>query len=405
MNPDPISGERTVLNTDLQSLPSAQGIAGNATSQPLLNPRLPAPELERWQALFMGAPKLTGYVWLATSGSGGRRKLVALSEAALKVSADAVNRHLQATGQDVWLLTLPDFHVGGLSLLRRAELSNSRVARMTEWNAAAFVETCEREGVTLASLVSAQVFDCVRAGLRAPKSLRAILVGGGGLSPGLYHSARALGWPLLPTYGMTEAGSQVATAQLASLEHEAFPALTVLPHIEARVSENGCIAVKGPSLLTGYVTEGENGEPTFIDPKDAGGWYQTEDRGEIRALKNGEHSLIIEGRTTDMVKVGGETVSLPRLEHELEDCLRTFGSALAAELTLCAAPDERLGRAIVLVASYKVPTAALERIRSAFDSRVAPFERIRRVERIESVPRSSLGKVLRADLGRALKFH
>lgn len=392
------------MNLDSSPQTSVEEASVSPDVQPLLNPRLPAPELERWQKLFAGAPKLDDHVWLATSGSGGRRKLVALGNEALRISADAVNRHLEATAKDVWLLTLPDFHVGGLSLLRRAELSASRVARMPEWNAANFVETCEREGVTLSSLVSAQVFDCVRAGLRAPKSMRAVLVGGGGLSPGLYHSARALGWPLLTTYGMTEAGSQVATAKLGSLEHQAFPTLSVLPHIEARINDQGCIAVKGPSLLTGYVTEGENNEAVFIDPKAADGWYQTEDRGEVRPLKNGEQALTIEGRTSDMVKVGGETVSLPRLEHELEECLRTFGAALAAELTLVAAPDERLGRAIVLVASYKVPTAALERIRSAYDLRVAPFERIRRVERIERVPRSSLGKVLRADLGRFLKL-
>ena len=62
------------------------------------------------------------------------------------------------------------------------------------------------------SLVPAQVLDLVRAGLRPPPVLRAIVVGGGAISAELYRDARALGWPVLPSYGMTECCSQIATA-------------------------------------------------------------------------------------------------------------------------------------------------------------------------------------------------
>ena len=42
------------------------------------------------------------------------------------------------------------------------------------------------------------------------------MTGGGALDPSLYKQARDLGWPLLPSYGLTECGSQVATASLSS---------------------------------------------------------------------------------------------------------------------------------------------------------------------------------------------
>jgi o-succinylbenzoate---CoA ligase len=166
-------------------------------SHVLLNPRMPEEERRRLESLVVDLP---GHVWLATSGTTGALKLTALSKRALLASAAAVNRHLQSDDRDVWLCVLPTFHVGGLGIYARAFLSGARVV------------TSGWEDVTLASLVPAQVTDLVRDRVEAPPSLRAVVVGGGALSEELYAAARALGWPLLPSYGMTECCSQVATA-------------------------------------------------------------------------------------------------------------------------------------------------------------------------------------------------
>lgn len=183
--------------------------------------------------------KLQGHLWLATSGSTsesvGHVKLVALSKNAFLVSARSVNQHLQAKASDVWMQVLPRFHVGGLGVEVRAMLSGSQViSNFEKWSVERAHKLLLEARVTIASMVPTQVFDLVQAGLRAPPSLRAVIVGGGALNEGLYRQARKLGWPLLPSYGMTETCSQIATASLATLQSEKMPLPQKLSHAEWR---------------------------------------------------------------------------------------------------------------------------------------------------------------------------
>jgi O-succinylbenzoic acid--CoA ligase len=329
----------------------------------LLNPRMPAEERERLESLLV---EMAGHVWLATSGTTGTLKLTALSKEALLASAAAVNRHLQSDARDVWCSVLPTFHVGGLGIEARAFLSGARVVQM-EWDPHAFAMA----GVTLASLVPAQVRDLVDLRLAAPPALRAIVVGGGALPGALYDEARALGWSVLPSYGMTETCSQVATATPAS------PELVLLDHVEARAEADGRLAFRGPSLLTGYGTE-----DGFVDPK-VDGWLVTEDLGKVEG-----RTLQVEGRRGDFIKIGGESVDLARLDAIL--------AAIAGpHAAVVAIPDRRLGHVIHLAIDLTLDAVA---VASAYDQRVHPFERARAIHNVAEIPRSPLGKLLRGKL-------
>lgn len=332
----------------------------SAESHLLLNPRLPPAERARLEALV---PSLAGHVFVATSGTTGALKLVALSKEAILASAAAVNARLEATASDVWCRVLPPFHVGGLGIHARAHLSGARVIEMP-WEPHAFAAS---EG-TLASVVPAQVHDLVVAGLRPQNTMRAILVGGGAFDPELGARGKALGWPLLATYGMSECASTV------TVEGE------LLRHLEAREEDDGRLAFRGASLFTGYATEGG-----LVDPK-VDGWLVTEDLGEVRA-----RAVRVRGRAGDFVKIGGESVDLNRLDAILRD---VAGEAAA----IAAVPDARLGHVIHLAS-----TVDAEAIVAAYDARVAPYERIREVHRVEGIPRSALGKLLRAELVRSLR--
>lgn len=323
-------------------------------SHVLLNPRMPADERRRLESFVVDLP---GHVWLSTSGTTGALKLTALSKRALLASAAAVNRHLQSEAKDVWLCMLPTFHVGGLGIHARAFLSGARVVD-GGW-----------DGVTLASVVPAQVSDLVRDRIAPPRSLRAVVVGGGALSEELDRAARALGWPLLPSYGLTECCSQVATATLESRE------LVLLDHVQARIESDGRLALRSEALLTGYASEAG-----FVDPK-VDGWFITED---IAALDG--RVLRVEGRRGDFVKIGGESVDLSRLDRILAE--------LGADAAVFTVPDERLGHVIALA----VASGDAEAVVAAFNARVFPFERVRRIVRVAEIPRTPLGKVMRGCL-------
>jgi o-succinylbenzoate---CoA ligase len=335
----------------------------------LLNPRMPDLDRRQLEALTVEHP-LPGHVWLATSGTSGALRLVALSKRALLASAGAVNRHLDSNADDVWICVLPTFHVGGLAIYARAFLSGARVVSAA-WEPREFVTQCRAERVTLASLVPAQLIDLLDGAYDPPPSLRAIVVGGGALHDETYRKAREAGWPLLPSYGSTECCSQVATAKIES------PELVLLDHFEARTEADGRLAFRGEALLTGYATPGEG----FSDPK-VGGWFVSEDLGSIE-----DRILRIEGRSGDFVKIGGESVDLGRLD-------RILAATGARDAALVALPDPRLGHVIELA----IASGDAEAIVAKFNQQVLPFERIRGVRQVETIPRTALGKVIRMRL-------
>lgn len=343
----------------------------------LLNPRMPDEERTRLERLAREFP-LHGHVWIATSGTSGALKLTALSKEALLTSAAGVNQHLDARSDDAWLCVLPTFHVGGLGIYARAHLAGARVVA-AEWDAVGFAETCAKERIAFSSLVPAQVSDLVRARVMGSPSLRAIVVGGGAFAPELYDEARALGWPVLPSYGMTECSSQVATARGES------PDLIVLPHVEVRIGEESRIVLASRALLSGYAMYIDD-EPAFVDPR-VGGVFVTEDTGTIEG-----EVLRVEGRRGAFVKIGGESVDLRRLDAVLERVIHELGGGFDA--AVLPVPDERLGHVIALAHAGGEGV----RIAEAFGARVMPYERIRAVRAVPAIPRTALGKLRRREL-------
>lgn len=355
----------------------------------LLNPKMPQSQKELAFCKLPKGGEFSSHVWLATSGSTNQQqnatKFVALSKRALLSSAAAVNCHLFSTSEDIWLNALPSFHVGGLGVLARAFLMGCKVISFEgKWNALAYYDFIVNSKATLASLVPTQLYDLVSSSLVAPKGLRAMVVGGGRLSAELQEKARNLSWPILPSYGMTEASSQVATASLETPYGSALN-LKILDHIEVAIDEKGFIALRGPSLLTcyGYLSE----DSFAIDyPKSSKGWFVSQDYGE----KQGD-ILTLLGRSHDFVKIGGESVDVGRLNAQLLDLKGSM--AFDFDAAIVPLPHERLGHELhlaVAVASEKDVNCLLE----AFHKLVMPFERIRCVHYMKELPRSPLGKLL-----------
>jgi O-succinylbenzoic acid--CoA ligase len=332
-----------------------------------------------------------GHIWLATSGSTVQ-KWVGLSKQAVLASAQAVNVHLQSHSGDKWALALPTFHAGGLGILARSYLSRSTIDdfyfdHLGKWDALAFYEYLIAKDTTLTSLVPAQLYDLVLLQKPAPKCLRAVIIGGGVLLPELYFQAIQLGWKILPSYGLTECASSVATASLNMWGTPKAQKLKILNHMEVSVKD-GLLALRGPSVMSVYAFCCHE-SVRFEDPK-KDGWFISEDRGIID-----DDELTIDGRVDQLIKIGGENVDFASLEALLQSLILQF--RVKNEMTLLAFPDERLGQVMHLVASGQIDSG-VEQIRDAFDKKVLPFERIRQVHIVDAIPKSALFKILRKDL-------
>lgn len=360
----------------------------SSASEILLNPRLLPSEQSNIDQALQKFSELKGHLWVATSGTTGEPKYVALSKEAILSSARGVNVHLRASSADCWIHSLPPFHVGGLGIYARAYLSQSKVIEYysrCRWEPKSFHAQAIESNVTLTALVPTQLYDLVQCGLAAPKSLRAVIVGGGKLSKKLYHSAIALGWKILPSYGCTECASQIATAPLDSLKEECFPQAKVLSHLEVKINPEGLICVKGKSLLTGYAL---GNDFHFVDPK-KDGWFTTEDLGKVVDSSY----LEVYGRQGNFIKIGGESVNTDRLDAILEEVKSRIH--FNSDAVLLPMPDERLGFVIHL---FTVQNGDL--LMQAFNEQVLPFERIRKVNVVDKIPKTELGKVKKEELKR-----
>ncbi|MES2922847.1 MAG: AMP-binding protein [Verrucomicrobiota bacterium] len=331
-------------------------------------------------------PELAGHVLFETSGSSGKPKWVALSKQALLASAAAVNRHLAVTRESCWGLALPLHHVGGFGVAARAYEAGCGFQNFNpRWDARAFRDWLERNAITHTSLVPTQVHDLVRENLTAPATLRAIVVGGGHLDPLTGQAARDLGWPVLASYGMTEAGSQIATQRLDQLQapYQSAP-IPLLPVWDARITPENLLAISGPALFSGYLSGNDF-------PRRESEWHVTSDRA---ILEN--RWLTPLGRADALVKILGELVDPETIERELLSISQ--GQLTPDSFAVIAIPDERAGHGLVPVFESSVSPSVVVAVLSLYQAQAPGFQRLGPAVVIEKFPRSELGKLRRTAL-------
>lgn len=362
----------------------------------ILNPTLPSQVQDLILNLTETHPEKNPKVWILSSGTSAQSqtsfKLMALSQRAMIASAQAVNLHLNVNSIDRWLNVLPLFHVGGLGVLYRAHLANCESINhwhpSYKWDPIEFTKAIAVNNITLSSLVPTQVYDLVKSNLTAPVNLRAIIVGGAKLNEDLYHQARRLGWPLLPSFGMTESCSQIATALLADVQNNtestSFPPLTLLDHIEIKSTKSNRLQIKSPSIFDGYYAILDGHASAWVNPVDANGWYETQDCGEIAG-----RTLKVFSRIDDVIKIAGENVNLASLRNLLSSLVAKTQDGI--DCTLISIPHHRKGNQIALVGNGTI--ARLQLLKSQFNELVLPFERIELLCPSIELPRSPLGKI------------
>jgi len=326
-----------------------------------------------------------GAVLFSSSGSSGVFKWIVHTRESLLASARMVNEALEITESDCWGLLLPIYHVGGFGILARAyerwqeepeKLTSKLKIYEASWSPYEAVEFLASQQVTITSLVPTQVHDLVSEGLSAPPSLRAIVVGGGQLSPELGGAARALGWPVLQSYGMSEAGSQIATACLGSLD-EAYRCdrLEVLSGWTLQEDQQGRLLIEGRALCQGMVLQ-EDGSLRYLSIVSP---FATQDRVLLE-----EGTLTFLGRFDRVVKVKGELVDLDGLEQVLS-------REAQSRVVVLPEMDARDGVALRLVTTLREGHNDLRRL-------IPRYVEVREVRVVSKIPTTALGKVDRRSL-------
>lgn len=337
------------------------------------------PQSEEWKTLSKKLPFFPGHIYLFTSSYS---KIAILSKESFLVSARSVNRYLECVPEDRWLISLSFTHVAGLSILARSFCGSFSCIRMQDaWDPKNFLRILKKEKITLVSLVSTQIYDLVKNRMVPPNFLRAVVVGGGALSSSLYEEARELNWPILPSYGLTELCSQVATAPLSSLKESSFPEMKILSHIQLKV-EKGTLHIQSKALLKGYFNLEKN---QFWDPKSTDGWFDTGDLGEV----DGEN-LKIKGRKDHQIKILGELTDLTILSQKLEFLVSTL--SLKEKFILIPVSDTRKEWDLQIVTTSFNERDILKIVQK-FNKDVASFQKIKKVYSVPKLPETDIFKL------------
>jgi len=333
-------------------------------------------------------------VIVLTSGTTDRPKAAVLSGAALVASAEAWLAALPpATG---WLLALGLGHVAGLGVVWRAALGRVPLVVLERASPDAILGALRTDPypshASLVPTMLARLLDLPDAA--PPDTLRAVPLGGGPIDPGLVEGAIAAGWPVVPTYGLTEAGSGVTALPTAEAVAHPGSAGRPLPGVRIRIDDPdrdgiGEIVVDTPARFSGYLGDATAAEAATATDR----WLRTGDHGRV----DEDGRLTVIDRRTDRIVRGGENVS----PAEVEAVLRRHPAI--ADAAVVARPDPVYGQ--VPVAVVVVREGATDPTDDALAAhcreQLARFKIPVAFDRRSSLPRTASGKVRRAELRRA----
>lgn len=315
---------------------------------------------------------------ISTSGSEGQPKAVMLSNGNLDAAATAANQRLPLDPGDCWLACLPLYHIGGLAILWRCAQAGATVLLHDGFDVATIARDFERQAVTHISLVPAMLARLLDSGIAPPASLRHALIGGAALAKPLYERATQAGWPLNPSYGMSESAAQIATWIPADGPWQEGLVGKALGDNELAISDDGRIRLRGPQLMSGYLAGGG---------LDEAGWLTTGDLGKIDQFGR----LTVTGRADDMLISGGFNVH----PLQVESCLAACPGI--CDVAVTSLPDPVWGD---LVVALVVASASAEEITEWSKLRLPSAAQPRRIVHLTKLPRTPGGKLERSALRR-----
>lgn len=333
-----------------------------------------------------------------TSGSGGAPRGVVLSQGNWDSANRAAAQTLRLLPGDRWVACLPVHHVGGYSIYMRAAETGFAVVPVAQFEPEAVIEAIDKSSATAISLVPTMLSRLLEAGWTANPTLRFVLLGGGPCPESILHEALDRRIPIAPTYGLTEACSQVATLPPWDTRGRLRTAGRPLPGVRVRIADApdrpmkrgtpGQIWVSGPTLAQGTL---DGPLPTQE------GWYGTGDLGML----DGEEFLTVLGRIDDLILTGGEKV----VPAEVEEALTNHPAV--AEACVIGIPDDEWGQravaAVVLLEGTPPGTVGPSELRALLKKELMYHKVPRQIVIMDELPRTGPDKIDRAELRRQLK--
>ena len=343
---------------------------------------------------------------LSTSGTTSRPKLVPLSHSNLLASARNIARTLELTAKDRCLNVMPLFHVHGLvGALLSSIAAGSSVVCASTFDPERFLAWLETSRPTWYTAVPAMHRAILSSALSHKEILRRVplrfIRSCSAALPVevMQELENVFNVPVIEAYGMTEAAHQIASNPFPPRTRKAG-SVGLPSGVEVAVMDDegnivtshqtGEIAIRGPTVLTGYAENAVANEQSFRR-----GWFRTGDQGYLDA----DGYLFLMGRFDETINHGGEKVSPVEVDEVLAE-----HPAVSTAVTF-PIPHSTLGQeiaaALVLRRGASVTEAEIQRFAA---TRLAHFKIPRRVLVVSTIPQTATGKIQRNRLAEKFGF-
>lgn len=343
-------------------------------------------------------------LFLHTSGTTARPKLVGLTRANIAASIRNIVATLRLSENDVGLSILPLFHIHGLVATLCAPLHAGGAVVCTEgFDAMKFFRWLGDFSPTWYSAVPSMHQAILQRSKRNPgivesARLRFVRSSSAALAPATLEGLeRTFGCPVVEAYGMTEAAHQITSN---ALDDRLPGSVGRMTGAQVRIVDGawqdvpggtvGAIVIRGDNVHGGYMNAPAANEASFRD-----GWFDTGDQGFLDAAGH----LTITGRTKEIINRGGEKIAPLELDAVLARDERI------AEAIAFAIPHRSLGEDVaVAVVPADGSTLTAEDIRSTLGKVLAPHKVPRTVVFLDAIPKGPTGKIQRLKLAELLNL-
>jgi long-chain acyl-CoA synthetase len=341
-------------------------------------------------------------VLIFTSGTAGEAKAAELTHGGIGWNARALAAGFAMGPDDRQLATAPFSHVLGMTGVMNASLvSGGAVVLMERFDAPSALRLMAETGTTgvmgAPAMFTALLREAQKTG-PAPR-LRFAMTGGAALPTELARAIEeTFGCALLDGYGMSEVGGGITlTPSVSSAKPRSVgPAL---PGSELRIvdlvtrrplsaGERGEVAVRSPSVMTGYRNDQEGTRAVF----DGDGWLLTGDVGYLDA----DGYLFLVDRKKELIIRSGYNV----YPGEVEDVLRSCPGVL--EAAVVGVPDDDHGEEVVaLIVPAQEGALDSEAVKAFARERLAAYKYPRHIVLVKDLPRGPTGKISKREIDRA----
>jgi acyl-[acyl-carrier-protein]-phospholipid O-acyltransferase/long-chain-fatty-acid--[acyl-carrier-protein] ligase len=348
--------------------------------------KLPATLILR---IVHGGQEDDNVVILFTSGSEKDPKAVQLTHLNIASNIESFSKAVNIYDEDVMLANLPFFHVFGLTVNLWTPLyfGMTIVAYANPLDYKTVCTIVREEKPTIVVGTPSFLWGYLRKSEKDDfRSVRLVVSGADKCPDSLRKEFQDLhGITLYEGYGATETSPVISTN---TPDHNRPGSVgKVLPDVMVRIEnyetgqecgagETGRILVKGALVMPGYLDEFEETSMRIRH-----GWYDTGDMGYLDA----EGFLWHCGRLKRFVKIGGEMVSLVRVEDVLQKCLPENVHCSVVEV-----PDALKGVRIVAAVTQKVDE---KKILKQMSEQLPNIALPKQFVVIEELPKMGSGKV------------